>query len=167
MKTRFGTGRRARWSALAVLFASTFCVYSLHAQSVAPTDQAGSQPDVQQLSQTVQTLQARMSQLENEQTPQRAAATEPAAYSVADQTLSGRLTCAGLAEHTYACGKDQPIWGCTLQCVSQGSQYVLQTGNKIYPVSGDPAQLQQFAADHVVVTGELTDSGLNIQSITK
>lgn len=85
----------------------------------------------------------------------------------AAETLSGKITCAALASGSYKCGKNQPQWTCTLQCVSQGSTFVLKTSDKLFPISGETAQLEHFAADNVVVTGEVTDTGVKATSIAK
>jgi hypothetical protein len=90
-----------------------------------------------------------------------------AANAAAPYTVSGQLTCSALAAGTYKCGKNQPRWSCTLQCVNQGSSYVLKAADKTYSVTGETALLQHFAADNVVVTGEVGNAGINIRSIDK
>lgn len=83
-------------------------------------------------------------------------------------TFEGRLSCAGLATGSYRCTKNQTIWACTLQCAGERSRYVLQTeGGQLFPVTGRLDQLQHFAADEVVVTGDLTESGIIMRSIKK
>jgi hypothetical protein len=91
----------------------------------------------------------------------------PQASPAAQSKVSGTLTCAALASGSYKCNKNQPRWSCTLQCVRQGSAYVLQDGGKVYSVSGQTSQVEHFAADSVVVTGEVSDAGINIRSIVK
>jgi hypothetical protein len=91
--------------------------------------------------------------------------------AVGEQTLRGRLTCARLSVVSYTCGhsKNEPVWGCTLHCAKgpDGSQYVLQTDNKTYSVTGDPKRLRHFAGDDVVVSGELSGYAIRAFSIAK
>ena len=90
------------------------------------------------------------------------------AVASSEKTFVGRLTCAGLASHSYNCGKNQTIWACTLQCAGEQSHYVLETADgQLLPITGKLDQLQHFAADKVVVSGDVSDSGLNVRSIEK
>ena len=91
--------------------------------------------------------------------------------AVDERTLTGRLTCAKVSAVSYTCGhsKNEPVWGCRLHCAKgpDGSQYVLQTDYKTYSVTGDPKQLRHFAADDVVVSGELSGDAIRAFSIAK
>ena len=111
-----------------------------------------------QLRQEVQELQGPINQLQSEHTAQSGRVPAPNLDSaVGEQTLRGRLTCAKLSVVSYTCGhsKNEPVWGCTRHCAkgADGSQYVLQTDDKIYSVTGDPKQMRHFAGDDVVVSG--------------
>ena len=112
------------------------------------------------------------SQLQSEHTAQSGPVPAPNLDSaVGEQTLRGRLTCARLSVVSYTCGhsKNEPVWGCTLHCAKgpDGSQYVLQTDNKTYSVTGDPKRLRHFAGDDVVVSGELSGYAIRAFSIAK
>ena len=54
---------------------------------------------------------------------------------------------------------------CVRECVKAGSSYVLVTGNKVYTLDGDKAQLAAFAGQHVSVQGEFAGSQLHVASI--
>jgi predicted component of type VI protein secretion system len=136
----------------------------LHAQALRSSTDTSQ--DVQQLRVTVQNLQSRVSHLEGERMLASAEPTTPAAYAPSEQMLKGRLTCAALAAGTYKCGKNQPMWSCTMQC-AQGSHYALQSGNGTYAINGNPSQLTALAAENVVVTGTVTGAGINADSIAK
>jgi hypothetical protein len=107
--------------------------------------------------------------LEVEKKQQRVSAPDSApALSGSEKTVAGRLTCAGLATGSYKCAKNQTAWSCTLQCAGTQYHYVLQTSEgQLIPIMGQLKELQRFAADRVVVTGDVTGSGLNARSITK
>ena len=166
---------RGRWALRCATFTALglilfVCGIPLFAQ--ASGQQASWEVEVQQLQQQVQTLQARISQLESEHKVQSGAAPAPKSDSaVGEQTFRGRLTCANMSAASYTCGhsKNESIWGCSLHCAKgpDGSQYALQTTDKTYSVTGDPKRLGHFAADDVVVSGELSGDAIKISSIAK
>jgi hypothetical protein len=153
-------------SALAV----TLCVYGspVRAQASGLKDTTCKQEP--QKWQEVQDLQERINLPQSERTVQKGET--PASESAAgEQTLTGWLTCDAHAAASYTCGhsKNEPIWGCTLHCAKgpNGSQYALQTADRTYFVSGDPRRLRHFAADDVVVIGNVNGDTVRIRSIKR
>ncbi|HEY3706561.1 MAG TPA: hypothetical protein VGL22_15980 [Terracidiphilus sp.] len=68
------------------------------------------------------------------------------------------------------CGKKHMMPGksdadCTKECIKAGSSYVLLSGDKIYTLSGKPADLAAFAGKHVKVQGELKQNTIAVSSI--
>lgn len=144
------------------------CSSSVCAQANA-SSQTNWQEECPQLRQEVQ---GPIYQLQSEHTPQSGRVPAPNLDSaVSEQTLRGRLTCAKLSVVSYTCGhsKNEPVWGCTLHCAKgpDGSQYVLQTDDKIYSVTGDPKQMRHFAGDDVVVSGVFSGHEIRAFSIAK
>lgn len=138
----------------------------LHAQSLEAKSVPSMTADAQLLRQDLQNLQMRVGQLETQAAAGHGTPVAPAAYTEAtEQTVTGRVSCAALTAGLYRCSKNQPAWGCTLQCIDAGSHYVLETGHSTYDLSGDTAQLHRFAADKVVVTGEFAEGRLKVDSI--
>jgi hypothetical protein len=54
---------------------------------------------------------------------------------------------------------------CIKVCVKSGSAYVLVTSNKIYSLSGHPADLAHFAGKHVRVQGGLKRDTITVSAI--
>jgi hypothetical protein len=89
---------------------------------------------------------------------------------VETQTLTGRLMCADSRPAFYNCGHTkQSVWGCKPDCFIEpdGSQYVLETLDRSYYVTGDPSTIRPFLADEVAVTGKLRGETIKAVSIAK
>jgi hypothetical protein len=54
---------------------------------------------------------------------------------------------------------------CVRTCVKGGSQYALLVRDKVYPMKGKQVELDRLAGQSVTVTGDLTDSVLNVSSV--
>jgi hypothetical protein len=53
---------------------------------------------------------------------------------------------------------------CTRECVKQGSDYALVSGEKVYTLKGDTKLLDKYAGQHVTVTGNI--SGTTVSSVS-
>ncbi len=70
------------------------------------------------------------------------------------------------------CGKTHTVQpgsgpaGCTRYCVAnQGAHYILVVGDKIYALSGDPKELDNYAGETVKVRGAVGGGSIKVQSI--
>jgi hypothetical protein len=81
----------------------------------------------------------------------------------ASQTISGTVT-------DSMCGKKHMMPGvtaaqCTRECVKSGSDYALVSGDKVYTLKGNKAQIDKFAGASVVIEGETSGTTVTVQSI--
>jgi hypothetical protein len=165
---------RFSWRCVATAaLAVTLCVCgsTLRAQA-SGLNETTCEQELPQLRQEAQNLQERSNLPQSERTAQKEPRPAPVSeLAVNEQTLTGWLTCDARVAGSYTCGhsKNEPIWGCTLHCAKgpDGFQYALQTAAKTYSVTGDPKQLRHFAADDVVVIGEVTGDAIRIRSIKR
>ncbi len=79
------------------------------------------------------------------------------------QKISGTVTDA-------MCGKKHMMEGvsaakCTRECVKQGANYALVSGDKVYTLKGDKGQIDKFAGENVVVEGETSGDTVTVKSI--
>jgi hypothetical protein len=88
----------------------------------------------------------------------QAASAETPQTVAEQQTLAGTVKCAAQASGHYTCRRNQTLLTCTLACVAQGSNFVLQTRDKTYFLAGDERQLEQFAGGNAVLTGQVIGS---------
>jgi len=54
---------------------------------------------------------------------------------------------------------------CTRECVKGGSDFALASGDKVYVLKGDKAQLDKYAGAQVIVAGELSGNSITVKSI--
>lgn len=54
---------------------------------------------------------------------------------------------------------------CTRECVKQGSDYGLVSGDKVYTLKGDTKQIDKFAGQTVTVTGDVSGTTVTVRSI--
>lgn len=78
-------------------------------------------------------------------------------------TLTGVVTDAMCGGKHMMSGDDAK---CVRTCVKSGSQYALLVRDKVYPMKGKEAELDRLAGQNVTVTGDLSDSVLNVSSVT-
>ena len=81
----------------------------------------------------------------------------------ATQTLTGVVT-------DDMCGKKHMVPGksdaeCLRMCIKSGSKYALQTGDKLYTLSGDAKQLDGFAGKKVTISGDVSGKTVAVKSI--
>jgi hypothetical protein len=85
------------------------------------------------------------------------------AVAQATKTLTGTVS-------DVMCGKKHMMAGksaaeCTRECVKEGSDYALVTGDKVYTLKGDKAAIDKFAGANVVVKGKLSGDTVTMESI--
>ncbi len=88
---------------------------------------------------------------------------QPAHSATSDVTFTGVVSCSRcLGLHSR---KGTNRLSCSMLCVSQGSHYVLMTGEKIYALEGDKNKIQNFAGGDAAVTGHLSGDTLEVAGI--
>jgi hypothetical protein len=80
------------------------------------------------------------------------------------QTLTGTVTCEGRVTHHYTCQRNQTQQTCTLDCVQQGSRFVLVVGDKPYLLEGDTHDLRTYAGGKATVTGVAVNDQIEVQT---
>lgn len=68
------------------------------------------------------------------------------------------------------CGKEHMMQNktaaeCTRECVKAGSDFALASGDKVYILKGDKAQLNKYAGVPVVVEGTLNGNSIAVKSV--
>ena len=86
-----------------------------------------------------------------------------AASAQSNQTLTGTVSDA-------MCGAHHMIQGltpaqCTRECVKQGSDFALVSGDKVYTLKRDKTQFDKFAGQNVAVKGTVSGSTVTVESI--
>jgi hypothetical protein len=86
------------------------------------------------------------------------------AFGQSSQTLTGTVNdsiCG--AKHMM---KDATPAKCTRECVKSGSDYALISGDKVYTLKGNSAQLDKFAGQNVKITGKISGNTVAVDSIS-
>jgi hypothetical protein len=86
------------------------------------------------------------------------------AQSAQSQSLTGTVTCEGRVTHHYTCQRNQTQQTCTLDCVQQGSNFVLMVGDKPYLLEGDSHDLRAYAGGKATVTGVAVNDQIAVQT---
>ena len=81
-----------------------------------------------------------------------------------EQSLTGTVTCEGRITHHYTCQRNQTQQTCTLDCVQQGSRFVLMVGDKLYLLEGDSRELEAYAGGKATVTGVSVSDRIEVQT---
>ena len=86
-------------------------------------------------------------------------------FSQTAQTLTGTVsdTMCG-AKHMMA--NSSPAQ-CTRECVKQGSDYGLVSGDKVYTLKGDAKLMDKYAGQKVTVKGDVAGTTVTVRSITQ
>jgi hypothetical protein len=87
-----------------------------------------------------------------------------AALAQSGQTITGTVTDAMCGAHHMMQGKTPAQ--CTRECVRQGSDFALASGDKVYILKGDKSQFDKFAGQNVTVKGKVDGKTINVDSIT-
>ena len=77
--------------------------------------------------------------------------------------LRGTVTDAMCGKHHMM--KNASAAECTRACVKSGSDFALISGDKLYTLRGDKAQIDKFAGSDVVISGDLNGSVLTLHEI--
>jgi hypothetical protein len=85
-----------------------------------------------------------------------------AASAQSNQTLTGTVSDAMCGAHHLIQGKTPAQ--CTWECVKQGSDFALVSGDKVYALKGDKAQFDRFARENVVVKGKVSGTTISVDS---
>jgi hypothetical protein len=87
-----------------------------------------------------------------------------AAFAQSSQAITGTVTDAMCGAHHMMQGKTPAQ--CTRECVRQGSDFALASGDKVYVLKGDKSQFDKFAGQNVTVKGRVEGKTLIVDSIT-
>jgi hypothetical protein len=87
----------------------------------------------------------------------------PFVHAQSSQKITGTVT-------DSMCGKEHMMEGlsaaeCTRKCVKTGSDYALVSGEKIYTLKGNKAEIDKFAGANVVIDGEANGTTVTVKSI--
>jgi hypothetical protein len=86
-----------------------------------------------------------------------------AAFAQSSQAISGTVTDAMCGAHHMMQGKTPAQ--CTRECVRQGADFALASGDKVYILKGDKSQFDKFAGQNVTVRGKVDGKTLTVDSI--
>lgn len=81
----------------------------------------------------------------------------------ATQTITGTITDSMCGAHHMM--KNATPAECTRECVKQGSDYALASGNKVYTLKGDKAQFDKLAGQNVIIKGATDGTTITVASI--
>lgn len=87
-----------------------------------------------------------------------------AASAQSSQTLTGTVSDAMCGAHHMM--KGATAAQCTRECVKQGSDFALVSGDKVYTLKGDKSQLDKFAGQNVTVKGKVDGTTITVGSIS-
>jgi hypothetical protein len=93
-----------------------------------------------------------------------AALSTGAAFAQFGQAITGTVTDAMCGAHHMMQGKTPTQ--CTRECVKQGSDFALASGDKVYILKGDKSQFDKFAGQNVTVKGKVDGKTITVDSIT-
>jgi len=85
------------------------------------------------------------------------------ASAQSSQTLTGTVTDAMCGAHHMMQGKTPAQ--CTRECVKEGSDFALVSGDKVYTLKGDNSQFDKFAGRNVIIKGEVDGKAVTVDSI--
>lgn len=79
------------------------------------------------------------------------------------QTITGTVTDSMCGAHHMM--KNKTAAECTRECVKEGSDYALASGDKVYTLNRDKAQFNKLAGQNVVVKGVTNGTTITVASI--
>jgi hypothetical protein len=85
------------------------------------------------------------------------------ALAQSGQTVTGTVTDSMCGAHHMMQGKTAAE--CTRECVKQGSDYALASGDKVYTLKGDKTKFNSLAGQKVTVKGALSGNIITVSSI--
>jgi hypothetical protein len=86
-----------------------------------------------------------------------------AAFAQSSQSVTGTVTDAMCGAHHMMQGKTPAQ--CTRECVKEGSDFALASGDKVYILKGDKSQFDKFAGQNVIVKGKIDGKTMTVDSI--
>ncbi len=84
-------------------------------------------------------------------------------FAQSAQTITGTITDSMCGTHHMM--KNATPAQCTRDCVKQGSDYALASGNKVYTLKGDKVQFNKLAGQNVVIKGTTEGTTITVASI--
>jgi hypothetical protein len=84
------------------------------------------------------------------------------ASAQSSQSITGTVTDAMCGGH-HSPGKTPAQ--CTRECVKQGSDFALASGDKVYILKGDESQFDKFAGQNVTVKGKVDGKTITVDSM--
>jgi hypothetical protein len=86
-----------------------------------------------------------------------------AAFAKSSQAITGTVTDAMFGAHHMMEGKTPAQ--CTRECVKEGSDFALASGDKVYILKGDKSKFDKFAGQNVIVKGKVDGKTITVDSI--
>jgi hypothetical protein len=86
-----------------------------------------------------------------------------AAFAQSSQAITGTVTDAMCGAHHMMQGKTPAV--CTRECVRQGSDFALASGDKVYILKGDKRQFDKLAGQSVTIKGKIDGQTITVDSI--
>jgi len=83
-----------------------------------------------------------------------------------ERSLTGTVTCSGQLTHQFKCQKNQPAYGCTMDCVNRGYGFVLLVGDKPYALNVSQQAMEAFAGGKATVTGVVAGDRVEVGSVS-
>ena len=86
-----------------------------------------------------------------------------AAFAQSNQAITGTVTDAMCGAHHMMQGKTAAE--CTRECIKQGSDFALASGDKVYILKGDKSRFDKLAGQNVTVKGKIDGKTITVESI--
>jgi hypothetical protein len=86
-----------------------------------------------------------------------------AASAQSTQTFTGTVSDAMCGAHHMMHGKTPAQ--CTRECVTQGADFALVSGDKVYTLKGDNNQFDKLAGENVTIKGKVKGTTITVDSI--
>ncbi|MDE3104130.1 MAG: hypothetical protein KGK08_03050 [Acidobacteriota bacterium] len=85
------------------------------------------------------------------------------AFAQSSQIITGTVTDAMCGAHHMMQGKTPAQ--CTRECVKEGSDFALASGDKVFILKGDKSQFDKFAGQSVTIKGKVHGKTITADSI--
>ncbi|WP_348269662.1 hypothetical protein P8936_15100 [Edaphobacter paludis] len=85
------------------------------------------------------------------------------AFAQSGKIITGTVTDAMCGAHHMMQGKTRAQ--CTRECVKEGSDFALASGDKVYILKGDKSQFDKFAGQNVTIKGKVEGKTITVDSI--
>lgn len=84
-------------------------------------------------------------------------------FAQSNQIITGTVTDAMCGAHHMMQGKTPAQ--CTRECVKEGSDFALASGDKVFILKGDKNQFDKFAGQSVTIKGKVDGKTITVDSI--